>query len=279
MERKLMRTFAASVLALVLAAGCGGGGGGGTRVRVVDTLDPNPAAELVGIWTGTFTDQFDNYTVSMEIDADDLVRPSDPAVAFVVWGAESMGSSIGDGEFVEIGPGEYRMSYDTYDPDSGVYRDTVTGTLVVVSYDYLEGNFTTSSGTFGDFSLALTDGFLPGDTSGEHSTGFSDSATRELYYLGEAEFDGFGNLVTGPASYLTDDVTGPISAGANVWPMIDGYLELVDDEVGYYEGELFFASPDDTILLQGYLGWDFGVFAGIFTDALGSGLFTFVPAN
>ena len=279
MERTLLKSLAPSLLALLVAVGCGGGGGGGGHARIIEVWDSNPAVELVGIWTGTFTDDADNYTIAVEVDADDLIAPEDAAFALIVWGEESNGLVIGPGDFVETGPGEYRMSYRTFDPDTGDPRDTVTGTAFLVADDLMEGTFTTSSGTFGDFSLALTNGFLPGDVAGEHTMAFSDSATRELFYLGEAEFDGLGNLVSGPASYLTDDVEGPIDPGANIWPMIDGYLELVDAEVGYYEGELFFASPDDTIVLQGYLGWDFGVLAGIFSDALGEGLFSFVPSE
>jgi hypothetical protein len=277
-----MRNVLISVaLVPLLGAACGGGGGGGggDHGHRVEILVENPAVELRGIWTGTATDQYDHYTVSMEIDADDLVHEHEPGTAVIVWGAESVGLEIGPGEFVEVGPDHYQFAYDTFDPDTGEVRDSVTGDLFITDTDLLEGTFATTSGTFGDFSLAFTDGFAQASISGDFAMAFADAATRDLFYVGEVQYDDFGTVIPGALSYLTDDLEGPIDPGAGFWPIIDGYLDLVDPAFGYYEGELFFASPDDTIFLSGYLGWDFGIYAGIFEDALGPGLFSFVPGE
>ncbi len=271
-------TCASILIPLVLlVAGCGGGGGGGGGP--VQVVVPNPGVDLAGIWTGSFSDQYDHYTVSMEIEADEFIGETELGYAVIVWGAESGGLDIGNGEFVEEGPDQFSFAYDTFDPFSGELVDTVTGTFFLREDGFGEGSFATSSGTFGEFSLALSDGFTTDLVAGAYTMSFSDSDTRDVFYLGEVIFDGLGNVVPGSGSYLTDDLEGEIDPGANVWPITDGYLELIDSEVGYYEGELNFADPDDTIFIGGYLGLDYFVYAGVFEDVLGTGLFSFVPLD
>jgi hypothetical protein len=266
-----------SLALLAIAAGCGGGGGGGGGTTTI--LIENPGTELVGIWTGTFSDDVDHYTVSLEIDAGELIREEELGFAFTTWGEESIGLDIGNGDFTEAGPDEFTFIYDTFDQVTGQLVDTVSGTLFLVEPGYAEGTFETTSGTFGEFSLALSNGFTSDLIAGSYSMSFSDADTRELFYLGEVVFDGLGNVVDGAGSYLTDDLEGDIDPGAGFWPVTGGYLELIDPEVGYYEGELYFAAPDDTIGLGGFLGLDFYVFAGTFEDVLGAGLFNFVPLD
>lgn len=265
---------------ILVAAGCGGGGGGGGGGPVyppIQVMVPNPGTDLVGIWTGTFSDQLGDYTISIEIDADDLIPEDDLGYAVITWGAESAGLEIGNGDFLEEGPDQWSFLYDTFAPDTGDLVDTVEGTLFLTEDGFLEGTFTTTSGTFGECSLALADGFTIDMMAGASAMEFSDANTRELYYLGEIVFDAAGDVVPGPGSYLTDDLEGEIDPGANVWPITGGYLEVIDAEVGYYEGELNFADPDDTLFIGGYLGGDFFVYAGVFEDILGTGLFTFFP--
>lgn len=235
----------------------------------------NPGTDLAGIWTGTFSDQHGDYTIAVEIGADELIPEGDPARAEITWGEESFGLEILWGEFVEVEPGHFAFEYDTYDSDGNLV-DTVSGDLYLLDPDYAEGSFTTTSGTFGDFSLALAPLFGQDVISGEFSMVFSDAGTREVFYLGEVVFDTSGNVVPGPESYLTDDIEGPIDPGANVWPVVGGTLSLVDPETGYFEGELFFSAPEDTILISGYYGWDLGVFAGLFEDSFGTGLTAFL---
>ncbi|MBD3162007.1 MAG: hypothetical protein GF328_07870 [Candidatus Latescibacteria bacterium] len=270
----LRTLFIPLALTLLAAAGCGGGGGGGGGGGV--PLVDNPGTELAGIWTGTFSDQFTDYTVALEIQADALIPVGDPAWADIAWGEESLGTRIEWGEFVEVSPGVYAFEYDTYDFD-GNYLETVAGEFALLDPDYGEGTFDSTSGAFGEFSLALAPVFTQDMVAGSFSMVFSDAVSRDLFYRGEVTFDAAGNVLFGAGSYLTDDLEGPIDPGANVWEIEGGYLSLVDPDTGYFEGELFFASPDDTIFLAGYYGWDFGVFAGIFEDILGDGLVTFLP--
>jgi hypothetical protein len=265
------------LLALLAVGGCGGGGGGGGHgghggAALID----NPGTELVGIWTGTFSDQTTDYTVSLELGADALIPVGDPGWAEITWGEESLGTRIEWGEFVETSPGTYSFEYDTYDAD-GIYLDTVSGDFTLLDPDYGEGTFDSTAGTFGEFSLAFAPVFTQDMVAGTFSMVFSDAVSRDLFYRGEVTFDASGNVLFGAGSYLTDDLEGPIDPGANVWDIEGGYLSLVDADTGYFEGELFFASPDDTIFVSGYYGWDFGVFAGIFEDILGDGLVTFLP--
>lgn len=260
---------------MVFLSGCGGGGGGGGHGGGQD-LETNPGTDLVGLWSGTFSDQYGDYTIAMEMAADDLIPAGDPAWAEIIWGEESLGFEIQWGEFVEEAPGHYSFEYDTYDFD-GNFQDTVSGDLYLLDADYAEGSFTSTSGTFGDFSLALSPIFAQDFVAGSYDMVFSDPVTRDTFYLGEVELDDFGSVVAGAGSYLTDDTEGPIDPGANVWPITSGYLDLVDADTGYYQGELFFASPDDTIQVGGYYGWDLGVFGGVFEDLLGGGLVTFIP--
>lgn len=249
----------------VAAAGCGGGGG---TVIVNPPHDvSNPALELVGLWTGTFTDQFGDYTASLKIDADSTVPSDEPGVAFIAWGEESLGLTIEWGEFVETGPGRYEFEYDAY--FDGAYRDTVTGEIEFVDDDVVVGEFETTSGTSGEVSFARNAAFLQADLAGLYEMEFSDADDRSVFYTGAIEIEPDGDVKPGPFSYLTD--------GQNVWPIADGYVTLVDPWTGWYEGELFFDAPEDTIAIGGYLGTDLFVFAGIFEDALGSGLFTFRP--
>ncbi len=264
---------------LLVLAGCGGGGGGGGGAGFppIEIMVPNPGVDLVGIWTGTFSDQHGDYTISIEIDADQEIPEDELGFAVIIWGAESGGLEIGNGDFVEEGLDEWSFVYDTFDPGSGELVDTVEGTFFLTEDGFLEGTFSTSSDTFGECSLALTDGFGVDMVAGAHTMEFSDANTRELFYLGEVVFDSLGDVVPGPGSYLTDDLEGEIDPGANVWPITGGYLDLVDVEVGYYEGELTFEDPADTLTIGGYLGADFFVYSGIFEDILGTGLFTFVP--
>jgi len=271
-SRSWVRFLPVVVAACALGAGCGKGG----RHRVV--LVVNPAVDdLVGIWTGTFTDQFGDYVISIEIGADANIPQGTPAKAFIIWGGESMGLQIARGTFTEIDPGHYRFSYDTFDPQDGSFVDTVSGDLFLVATGQGEGSFSTTSGTFGQFSLAMSAGFSRSHMGGHFAMSFSDPNTRALWYLGEVVYDSTAEVVPGATSYLTDDVEGDIDPGANVWPITDGYLTLLDADVGYFEGEIFFENPQDTIALAGYLGADLGVFAGIFEDLQGAGIFAFVP--
>ncbi|MBN1421846.1 MAG: hypothetical protein JXP34_23935 [Planctomycetes bacterium] len=262
----------------VVVAACALGTGCARKSSHKVVLVANPAVDdLVGIWTGTFTDQFGDYVVSVEIGANATIPDGSAATAFVIWGGESMGLLIGGGTFTEVDPGYYEFEYDTYDPVDYSYRDTVSGDLFLVAVGSAEGSFSTTSGTFGQCSLGITAGFSKSHMEGHFAMAFSDPDTRELWYLGEVVYDTDAEVVPGATSYLTDDLEGEIDPGANVWPILDGYLTLIDAEVGYFEGELFFADVQDTIALGGYLGADFGVFAGIFEDIQGAGLFTFVP--
>jgi hypothetical protein len=266
-------------LIFLLATCGGGGGGGGGNVGQLPISVPNPGVSLAGIWTGTFSDQDGHYTVSMEIDADDFISEDELGYAVITWGAESGGLDIGNGDFLGEGPDEFSFVYDTFDPFSGELVDTVSGTVFFQDDGFVEGTFETTSGTFGECSLALADGFTTDMVAGAFTMEFSDADTREVFYLGEVIFDGIGNVVPGSGSYLTDDLEGEIDADANVWPITGGYLKVKNAEVGYYEGELTFADPDDTIEIGGYLGLDYFVYAGVFEDLLGLGLFSFVPLD
>lgn len=273
--RHAARLAPALALSLLLAA-CGGGH---AVVVVDDGYDSNPGLELVGLWTGTFTDSYGDYTASIEVDAADVVPQGTAGTAVIVWGQESVGLDMTDGDFVEIGDGGYSFVYDTRDPETGAYRDTVSGELWFTGPGLVEGTFETTSGTSGQVSFARNQTVPQSSLAGHYEMIYTDSTSRETYYLGEIEIDRYGTVIPGSWSYLTDDVSGPIDPGANVWPILDGWIDAVDPDTGYFEGELYFAAPEDTISLSGYFGTDLYVYAGVFDDALGTGLFTFLPID
>lgn len=266
------------LLALVLA-GCGGGGGGHSHYHGEETLVTNPGRDLVGIWTGTFSDDFGDYTVSLEIVADRLIPITDVGRAEIVAGDESGGLGIRFGEIVELPGDDWYFEYETFDRATGNRVDIVTGEFTRLEAEYLEGEFTTSSGTSGIFSLAWPGGFFQDDVKGPYVMEFVDVDTGDLAYVGEVKFSASGHVIPGPDSYLTDDVSGPIGPGAGYWPIVGGEITLVDHETGYYVGELWFDDFDDTLFFDGYLGWDLGILAGLFDDPFVSGTFTFYPAG
>ncbi len=218
-------------------------------------------ADVAGIWCGTFVDSEEGeVVVCFEVE-------ETPEGALIARGLESLGNEILAGEvFVWAGGGERRLGFDyftSFDAVLGDFRLSSDGLRME------DGQFTTTSGTEGTFSMVRISR-LPSPPR------LAAGRYRIVFAVGD---DAWGNSLE-----LDEDgcVSGasPTASAFTSRSEIERASDSRDAALGLHTG-LLADERGYRIRLSGLLAPDTGYLAGPFADSSGSagGIFLLAPAE
>lgn len=154
-----MKTVAVVILALALC-GCGGGASSGSGTPGHPAPQPTPSVNIIGTWTGTITDSFDNngQALTLVVKTEQGTTSADVEGSMTISGfcdsnllqTDMTGSLSPAGQ--QTGTVQLQNITSTIPPPTIVYKGSLTGNNTITG-TWQTFNATCISGTAGKFSV------------------------------------------------------------------------------------------------------------------------------